>query len=191
MCATRRTLDDGTMTTLAASRVLTALASGLITTAYYATPDFVASRVARRWAKAGIAAVSVAVDLPQLLAERASRRSAAEADLAASADRSVGAGAAPGADVVPRADDAEPSPSDAAGSRLVALGVLAGVVASVAGLVAVERGIYRRCEARAAAGVRFAHTRAAAALGALTVVLSLIPSLSGDDDADGGDARTA
>ncbi|KGM02347.1 hypothetical protein, partial [Cellulomonas cellasea] len=99
----------------------------------------------------------------------------------------------PGADG-PGADDAagaDPSLSGASRRRLVALGVLAVAgAASVVGTVAAERWLFRRGEARAAAGVRFAHTRAAAVLGALTVALSLVP-LSDDEDGGAEEARGA
>ncbi|WP_258723870.1 hypothetical protein [Cellulomonas sp. NS3] len=197
-------------TTFTASRVLTALASGLATTAYYATPDVIPSRTARGWVKAGLAAASVAVELPNLRAELASRRAAAAAAAAAadddraSTERSLraggaldadgsGAGGSPGADGTPGADGAEPSPSPSPSRlRVVALGAVAVAgVASVVGTVAAERWIFRRGEARAAAGVRFAHTRAAAVLGALTVAAALVPPLPDDEDAGVAAVRTA
>ncbi|MFS0702055.1 hypothetical protein AB6N24_18960 [Cellulomonas sp. 179-A 4D5 NHS] len=200
-------------TTRTAPRVLTALASGLTTTAWYATPDVLTSRTARAWVKAGLVAASVAVELPQLRAELASRRAAAAAapdgrastERSASADGSVnadgtvgadGAGGAPGTLGAERAlggDDVDPSRSRASRVRAVALGVLvAGVgVGSLAGTVAAERWLFQRGEARAAAGVRFAHTRAAVVLGALTVALSLIPSPADDEDAGDAGVRTS
>ncbi|MBB2921121.1 hypothetical protein [Cellulomonas cellasea] len=187
-------------TTRTASRVLTALASGLATTAYYATPDVISSRTARGWVKAGLAAASFAVEVPQLLAERAARRAAAAADAAVSTDGSVSADGLPGRSGRAGADGpgadgaagADPSPSGASRRRLVALGVVAVAgAASVVGTVAAERWLFRRGEARAAAGVRFAHTRAAAVLGALTVALSLIPTPADDEGAGGEDVRTA
>lgn len=197
-------------TTRTAPRVLTALASGLTTTAWYATPDVLTSRTARAWAKAGLVAATVAVELPQLRAELASRRAAAAAapdgrastERSASADGSVGAEGTVGADGAGGAagtlgaesdlggDHVDPSRSRASRVRAVGLGVLVvGVgVGAVAGTVAAERWLFRRGEARAAAGVRFAHTRAAVVLGALTVALSLIPSPSPADDEDAGGA---
>lgn len=198
-------------TTRTASRILTALASGLATTAWYATPDVIASRTARGWAKAGLAAGALAVELPQLRAERASRRAAAvdvpgssEGPLRADGPSAAnaqpraavasGAGGAAGAGGTAGVGGTEPAPPGTSRRRAVALGVLvvAGA-ASVAGTVAAERWIFRRGEARAAAGVRFAHTRTAAVLGALTVVLALVPPPTGDDadDPAGAGARTA
>lgn len=171
-------------TTFTASRLLGALGSGLITTAYYATPDVIASRTARGWAKAGIVAVSLAVDLPELRAGLTTRRAAAAADVPASTEGSVSAGGVSGADL------GEPSASRVSGVRLAAVGALA-VGAAVAGAVGVERWLFRRGEARAAAGVRFAHTRHAAVLGAMTVALTLLPSPSDEEDTGGTGVRAA
>ncbi|MGW6132551.1 hypothetical protein ACWFNE_21195 [Cellulomonas sp. NPDC055163] len=195
---------------LTAPRVLTALASGLTTTAWYAMPDVLASRTARGWAKAGIAAVAVAIGLPELRPELAKLRAAAASASAAgvpaptepcvSADGAHGTAGTPAAAGSQRtegtvgAEGAEPerSASPAFRVRVVASGVVAvAVVGSVAGTVAAERWLFRRGEARAAAGVRFAHTRAAAVLGALTVALALVPPPSDDEDTGGPGAGRA
>ncbi|MBO3095055.1 hypothetical protein [Cellulomonas dongxiuzhuiae] len=52
------------------------------------------------------------------------------------------------------------------------------VAGSVAATVAFERWVFRRGEARAAAGVRLAHTRTGLVLGALTAAGGLIPEPS-------------
>lgn len=225
MRAARRPSTMGTMPSPAASRVLTALAAGLTTTAYYATPDVIHSRTARGWAKAGVAAASVAVELPQLRAElpqlRAglSRLRAGLAQVRAGDpsvdDRPEPTGPSGGAEGTvlaegdPRvlgaphtgcavgAGGVERSPSPAARARVVALGVVGvAFVGSVVGTVAADRWLFRRGEARAAEGVRFAHTRTAAVLGALTVALALIPPTpdeagAGGADAGGADVREA
>lgn len=140
------------MTSRASSRTARALLAGAATTAYYATPDFIASRRRRGLAKAALAAVITTTSLPDALAERPDQ----------AADERL------------RAADVMSLPA----SRKAALagGAVAFLAASVALTVGAERWVYRRGEARAAAGARLPHTRAAVLYGALSTVLSLIPT---------------
>ncbi|UZN03425.1 hypothetical protein [Cellulomonas sp. S1-8] len=156
------------MATVPSSRALTALVTGVATTAYYAVPDVASSRAARGWLKAACAGVIVAASAPggrEAWQEmRSSWRDASDAP-----DTSV-------------LDDAEPD-ADATGSpaRAAALAVagVAVIVGSVVLTVAGERWVFRRGEARAAAGVRFAHTRAALVFGALNAAATYFPDAPG------------
>ncbi|MFD1861092.1 peptidase S9 [Aeromicrobium camelliae] len=140
------------MTSPATSRTARALLAGAATSAYYATPDFIASRRRRGLTKIALAAVVTAASLPDALS--------------------------------PRSDDPTDSRSRRAEiqslprSRKLALagGATAFLAGSVALTVGAERWVFRRGEARAAAGARLPHTRAAVFYGALTTVLSLIPT---------------
>ena len=144
--------------TVTRSRALAAVTSGLATAGYYAVPDLVRSRTARGWAKTALLAVSTAALVPDFREIRAARH----------ADRAASDGAAERETV-----DLSSVPA----SRRVAL-VGAGVAVlggTAAGIVAVERWIFRRGEARAAAGVRLPHTRTALVLGALSAALAFLP----------------
>ncbi|MGY1812471.1 hypothetical protein [Blastococcus sp. SYSU D00820] len=141
------------------SRTTSALVSGAATVVYYASPDFLASRTARGWVKAGVAAVSLATAVPELRAARAAARARREAG-----------------------EQGQPSPafgSLPAATRAALLGAAAAVaVLSVRGAVAAERWAFRRGEERAAAGRRLPHTGPALLYGALTTALGLLPSSS-------------
>ncbi|MGJ7440009.1 hypothetical protein [Aquipuribacter sp. MA13-6] len=136
------------------SRLLPALVSGAATAAYYATPDVIGSRAARGWAKTGLTVVVLATAVPESLAALADIRRARR-------------------DVADAMADAEPVPP-----RGKAVAVLAGVVAvggAIAGVVATERWIFRRGQARAAAGQSWPHTRTGLAIGAVAAGLALVP----------------
>ncbi|WP_347056922.1 hypothetical protein ABC795_09435 [Blastococcus sp. HT6-30] len=60
------------------SRGVEAAVTGAVTGLYYATPDFIPSRRARGWAKAGLVAASVAAAIPGARAARATAREARE-----------------------------------------------------------------------------------------------------------------
>lgn len=175
------------MTTTPGSRALTALMTGAATTAYYAVPDVARTRAARGWLKAACVAAAFAV--PASL-EREMWQDAR----ATWQDRAVAP--APGSDVDTDTDatDADTDATDADGkpttvaewwraasprgkSATVAI-ALGLTVASTALTVAGERWVFRRGETRAAAGVRFAHTRQGLVLGALSAALQLIPDSS-------------
>ena len=138
------------------SRAVAALVTGAATATYYATPDFIPSRTARGWVKAGLTAVSAAASVPEM---RAAWTTARER----------------------QALDGEPLPSEAfrslpAASRAVVLGsVAAALGCSVGGLLTVERWIFRRGQARAASGKRMPHTGPALLYGALAGGLWLLP----------------
>jgi len=74
----------------------------------------------------------------------------------------------------------ESSPTWRTGVRAVA--AVAMIAGSVAGTVAVERWIFRRGEARAAAGKSLPHTGPAIVLGVLGGLLALIPDPEADDE---------
>jgi hypothetical protein len=146
-------------TTLPVFRVLAAAATGAATTAYYATPDVIRSRVARGWVKAGLGTALVAVSLPDF------RRTQEEARVRREAlpeDERV---------------DVRQALADMPTRRKAALGAVgAGLMAgSVASVVVAERWIFRRGEARLAAGRPYAHTRTAVVLGLLAGAMMLIP----------------
>ncbi|MBB3675168.1 hypothetical protein [Modestobacter versicolor] len=138
-------------------RAGTVLVSGLATAAYYATPDVIASRTARAWAKTGIVAVSLVAAAPELRAAWAAARRRPEVD-------------------------GEPLPSIdvrslPAGKKAVLLGsATAALVLAVRGAVAAERSVFRRGERRAAAGKRLPHTGPALLYGALTTALWWLPA---------------
>jgi hypothetical protein len=179
--------------------VLAAAVAGVATTAYYATPDFIAGRTARGWAKAGLSVAILAASVPDFLAVRAATRAEAEARAAAWAAGPVpdgepasDGGAAPGTEaeasddlpantLAPTAEDALARLAEQAdelpGRTKAALaGLGAGaLLGSVALTVAAERWVYRRGEARAAAGKRWPHAAPAVLYGALAAAISLLP----------------
>jgi len=158
-----------------ATRVLAAAVSGVTTAAHYASPDLVRSRAARGWLKAGLSAAAAAASYPEF------RRARAEAEVARAE----------------RGDPALGEVLEAVPPRGRVLGAALGasaLAASVAGVVVVERWLFRRGEARAAAGVRFAHTRTAVVLGVLAAAVTLLPDADdvvGSGDAAAGPARDA
>lgn len=157
-------------TTPQASRVLTAVLNGAATTAYYASPDLLRSRAARGWVKAGLTAVLVAGSVPDMRRGKAAAR-AAQAELPEEE----------------RVDWAEAARTMPARGKVAAAAVAAALVGgSVASVVVAERWIFRRGEARRAAGVPYAHTRAALLWGAVAAGLALIPD---PDERRGAPAR--
>lgn len=138
------------------SSMITAVVAGVATTLYYASPDVIASRTARGWTKAGLMAVVAATSVPGYLADRAAAR-----------ERTT------------TADDAaqvEEFGSLPSRGKVAVVGVTAAVLAlSVGPIVVLERWIFRRGQARAAAGKRLPHTQWALLCGALTAGLSLVP----------------
>ncbi|MFP3713525.1 hypothetical protein [Puerhibacterium sp. TATVAM-FAB25] len=203
----------------ALTRALSATVAGVATTAYYATPDFIASRTARGWTKAGLSAVILASSVPDFLAARAAARAEAEARAAAWATEDAledgledgtdevtdGAGAADAADradagledvpdntLAPTAEDvlermAEQADELPGRAKAALAGLGAGVVLGSAALtVALERWVYRKGEARAAAGKRWPHSGPAVLYGALAAAVALLP-----DDLGAGRAGAA
>ncbi|MCC2333962.1 hypothetical protein [Cellulomonas wangsupingiae] len=163
-------------------RARAAVVSGLATTAYYAVPDLLHSRRARGWAKVACLVPVVAVSLPTSREEwdelRTSARDA-RAALAAAQDGGTEAAAQEGGTEAAAQDDE----AVRAGSSVrfkVAMGAAAAValVGSTVATVAAERWVFRRGEARAAAGVRYPHTRTALVLGVLSAAVGLIPEPS-------------
>ncbi|SNR50336.1 hypothetical protein [Blastococcus mobilis] len=124
---------------------------------YYATPDFISSRTARGWAKAGLTAVTVAASVPDLRAAWATARERQEVDGEALPSKTFS--------------------SLPAGSKAVALGSVAAVLAcSVGGVLTAERWAFRYGQARAASGKGLPHTGPALLYGALAGGLWLLPT---------------
>jgi hypothetical protein len=142
------------------SRPLAAALTGAATTAYYATPDVLRTRQARAVAKVALLAVSTtALAVPEVrLARAAAEERAATGEAAPTPDWRAALGALP--------------PARRAALAAVPAVLLAG---SVAATVAAERWIFRKGEARAAAGRRLPHTGPALLHGALAAALALIP----------------
>ncbi|HWU06367.1 MAG TPA: hypothetical protein VN520_08290 [Streptomyces sp.] len=144
-------------TTQMSPRAGPALVTGAATALYYATPDFIASRTARGWAKAGLMAINLAAALPDLRAARAAvREQLAQAAEAGSGQwwQSIG----------PR-------------QKVAASGSVAAVVVGAVGLgLVAERWVFSRGQARAATGVRLPHTRAALGYGLLAAGFKLLPT---------------
>lgn len=163
------------MPTTTRKRVLTAVVAGATATAYYAVPDFVPSRTARGWIKAGLLAAGAATTLPDR-EERAQLRASWRDAMAARAARRTADGTADSTDDGTSADGTttDDSPSSVPVPVVVAAGVGLLAATTVAS-VAAERWLFRRGEARAAAGVRYPHTRTALVLGGLSLLLGLVP----------------
>ncbi len=147
------------VTTPTTSRAVAAVVSGVGTAVYYATPDFVSSRRARGWVKAGLTALTAAAAVPELRATLATARERPEVD------------------GEPRL--AEVFRSLPARSKAVAVGSMAAVLAgSIGSLLVAERWAFRHGRARAAAGKRLPHTGPALLYGALAGGLWLLPAPS-------------
>ncbi|GAB3345137.1 hypothetical protein [Modestobacter lapidis] len=140
-------------------RAVAAVVTGVGTTGYYATPDFMSSRTARGWAKAGLTAVTFAASVPELRAAWATAREGQEPD----------DGAAPSA-----VFRSLPARGKAAVLALVAV-VSAG---SIGSLLVAERAAFRHGQARAASGKRLPHTGPALLYGAVASGLWLLPTPS-------------
>lgn len=168
--------------TTARARTTTALLTGLTTAAYYAVPDVTSTRATRRWLKAACLAAGAAVALPDArqawteLHEARRRRTAGEAtDFDGTALDGIPVATENLAQSV--LDNVGGGPAPSAAARMVVRGAVVAVAlaGSVAVTVAFERWVFRRGEARAAAGVRLAHTRTGLVLGALAAASALIP----------------
>ncbi len=147
------------MITRPPSRGVAALVTGAATALYYATPDLISSRTVRGWVKAGLTAVSVAASVPDLRAAWATARERQELDGGV--------------------DPSKTFSSLPAGSKAVVVGSVAAVLTcSVGGVLAAERWIFRRGQARAASGKRLPHTGPALLYGALASGLWLLPTPS-------------
>jgi hypothetical protein len=141
------------------SRAVAAVVTGVGTAVYYATPDFISSRTARGWTKAGLTVVSVAASVPELRATWATARGRQELD-----------GEGPPSEVYR---------SLPATSKAVVFGFVAVVLAGSIGCVLIaERWAFRHGQARAASGKRLPHTGPALLYGALASGLWLLPTPS-------------
>jgi hypothetical protein len=135
------------------------MATGVATTAYYATPDVIRSRAARGWVKAGLAVALTALSVPDFrrtLEETRARRESRPEEERVDVKQVL----------------ADLPPQRKAALAAVGAGLVAGSVASV---VVTERWVFRRGEARLAAGKPYAHTRTAVVLGLLSGAMTLIP----------------
>ncbi|WP_250445663.1 hypothetical protein [Actinotalea sp. C106] len=169
-------------TTPQPARILTAVTAGVATTAFYATPDVFASRAARVWAKAGIGAVLLASSAPDLQTARETWREerARAAEAAEEQDGPVGElGDLPDnhlEDPVVPVNPTEVWEGMNTRGKAVVAGITVGAVASsVALMVLGERWVFRRGEARAAAGKALPHTGPAIAYGVLAAGVALLP----------------
>lgn len=147
-------------------RALTAVVTGTATTLYYATPDLIASRRTRGWAKAGLLAVMAAASVPEFRATRDTDGDGEDA----------------------QGTDSPQMPEWASAHTLgkvavVGVGV-AFIASSIASTVAMERWIYRHGQRRAAAGRHLPHTRPALVYGTLAAAVSLAPSSSPSPSAE-------
>lgn len=141
--------------------IRTALITGAATTAYYATPDLIRSRAGRGWAKAALATGVLAVSAQRMHADFAEGRDSEQ----------PGAG-----EEIARVWQQLSIPE-----RVGIAAVTAGLTAAQIGFIVVaERWVFRRGEARAAAGRRFAHSGPAllygAAAAALEIAADVIPA---------------
>lgn len=133
------------------------MATAVGTAVYYATPDFISSRTARGWTKAGLTALAAAASVPELRATWATAREQQQLD-----------GGAPFSEVV----RSLPATSKAVGVGLVA----AVLAASLSGIVLAERRAFRHGQARGASGKRLPHTAPALLYGALSGALWFLPT---------------
>lgn len=144
------------------SRAVAAVATGVGTAVYYATPDVISSPTARGWAKAGLTALAVAASVPEMRDAWATARGG-------------------------QAPDGEPDPSEVfrslpARSKAVAFGVGAAALAGSIGCVLIaERWVFRHGLARAASGKRLPHTGPALLYGALASGLWFLPTPTPSD----------
>ncbi len=142
-------------TQLPPSRAVAAAFTGIVTAAYYATPDLLPSRRARGWAKAGLTAVALAASVPELRSARAAWEQ-------------------PDPDGGSAADVLGSLP---AGKKAVLAGTAAAGIAAASVLVAAgERWVFRHGQARAAAGRRLPHTGPALLYGAASAALWFLPT---------------
>lgn len=154
-------------TTPTSRRVLSAVAAGVAGAAYYATPDFIAARSARAWTKTGIGTLLLAASVPDFLELRDELRATKALEQATVQQEAAD-------DDTPAQD--EPSTISTRGKVAVGGAVVAVLAVSAVPLVLLEKWIYRRGEARAAAGRSYAHTRPALVYGALTAAAALLTS---------------
>ena len=141
------------------ARAVAAVVTGVGTAVYYAAPDFLSSRTARGWAKAGLTAVAVAAIVPELRATWTTARERQERD----------------GEALP----SETFRSLPATSKAIVLGFVAAVLAGSIGCVLIaERWAFRNGQARAVSGKRLPHTGPALLYGALASGLWLLPAPS-------------
>ncbi|PPG26998.1 hypothetical protein [Pseudoclavibacter sp. RFBB5] len=177
-------------------RAILSTGQGLLTAAYYATPDFIPSKAARGVLKT---AITLGITGLAVLEYRDAKQGALEdSDLLVQP-----AAQAPG-ELIGGPRDENDAPHPAEGSRdeggtgstensfsafwlsltparraaLSGVGV-AGALATVVGIAAAERGIYRFGERRAERGVTAAHTKTGLAIGGITTLIALIPTPKG------------
>jgi uncharacterized membrane protein len=131
---------------------LTAAVTGVATAAYYATPDVIRSRAGRGWATAALATVAAAAAVPGMQADLADRRASGQSGSREETLRAL-------QDLPTR----HKVVLAAAGTAFVGV--------QLALTVAAERWVFRRGEARAAAGRRFAHSGPALLYGAVAAGL--------------------
>lgn len=149
------------------SRVLAALVTGAATTLHYASPDVIADRRTRGWAKVALTGAALTASVPELRATWSEQQPAGgEASLP------------------------ELYRSMPATRKAVALAPVVAVVGAMVGWLALmERLIFRRGQRRAAAGKRLPHTGPALVYGSLAGLLWLVSPPGDGPDGDGTTAR--
>lgn len=160
-----------------AARLRPALMVGAMTIAYYASPDAVSSRPLRGAVKAVLAGGITAVSIDDWRRDRAAARAAAESgsDAVESELDVTGDEELTTAELIRRMP---------AGKGAALAGVAGGAMAaSILVTVAAERWIFRRGQARAAAGTPLAHTLPALLWGGIAAGAMLIPEPEATDQA--------
>lgn len=152
-------------------RIVSALVAGVAGAAYYSTPDFIASRTARGWTKASITVLHLASSVPDFVELRNELREKKALERKTVQQDEAGDSAA--------ATDERLTISPRVKVAIGGVAVAALLMTAVP-LVLAEKWVYRRGEARAAAGKPFAHTRPALVYGALTTAVALASSRQDD-----------
>lgn len=165
----------------AAGAVETVVWSAMVAS-WYAMPDVIRSRAWRAALKVAIVGAAAGYSVVRYRAD-AAEAVADEADGPATGDASDGSFArvrtlTSGVPVLDAADLDLADDDERAGTDLVRAGgvaalATAGVIGSIAGTVAAERGLFRLGERWRAGGVAGAHTRIGLVAGVVTAVLAL------------------
>jgi len=159
-----------------AARVRPALMVGAMTIAYYASPDVVDSRPLRGVVKTALMGGITAVSMDDWRKDRAAARAAAS-----STDDALEPDVVGEEDELPTAELVRRMPA----GKGAALSAVAGgaMAASVLVTIGAERWIFRRGQARAAAGSPLAHTLPALLWGGIAAAGMLIPGPEATDRA--------
>lgn len=165
-----------------AARVRPALMVGAMTIAYYASPDVVDSRPLRGVVKTALMGGITAVSMDDWRKDRAAARAAASStDDVNEPDDALEPDVVGEEDELPTAELVRRMPA----GKGAALAAVAGgaMAASVLVTIGAERWIFRRGQARAAAGSPLAHTLPALLWGGIAAAGMLIPGPEATDRA--------